>query len=272
MEQKMLPEKVDEATRAVKDALAKGVEASHFLPPQPIPEAKRVGAAVNDGNAALAGLGGQCSVKILPILAKEKKESQRVRGLPKAEPAPKVPREKEAFGHTVRPDTGFPIKDKDAEYAKEHTDYVVNDDCKKMGLLSSAPELSLPLPQLIGKIRDSMEIPVSKDDARLETAVRGCLTDGYLGPVVSGRFKELPPFMTIESREFFELHGAANKESGDSSGLFMPNSNHVMLNESIRVRSEADRMCIIAHEELHYAAYLGGGRRSSTSSNGSTRG
>lgn len=89
--------------------------------------------------------------------------------------------------------------------------------------------------------------------------VSGWLVDSYLGDVISDRFKKTPPVITFEPISFFD---AQEKAYGYLAvGFYFPDTNHIALDRNLDAtqNSIADTSNLIAHEYLHYAAYLGGG-------------
>ena len=104
-----------------------------------------------------------------------------------------------------------------------------------------------------------------RPERHAEDIATNWMTSDYLGPVVGQRFANTPPVLTVENRSSFrtidESDGAAGHlgYGSHSIGRYYPGTNHVMVAEEIRGHREADIKCIIAHEELHYASWLGGG-------------
>ncbi len=99
---------------------------------------------------------------------------------------------------------------------------------------------------------------VAEANAQLSREISGSwLTPSYLGTSIGERFARTPPVLTTEPQEFFNLIDEALSYS-DSRGFYFLNTSHVVIRED--ESSEADRRVVITHEQLHYAAWLGGGR------------
>ncbi|MFH0884292.1 MAG: hypothetical protein V1861_01120 [Candidatus Micrarchaeota archaeon] len=74
------------------------------------------------------------------------------------------------------------------------------------------------------------------------------LDSGFLGEELYSRFTQTPPVATA---------GASNI---GEDGIYFGSTNSInFTNSSIRWLSEANSECLVLHEMLHYAAYLGGG-------------
>lgn len=98
---------------------------------------------------------------------------------------------------------------------------------------------------------------VSESDRRASREIAmGWMTESYLGGFVWERFSRTAPTITTEPPEFFDLADAA-VGFRDSHGLYIPGTSHILA--SSEALSHADRLRIIVHEQLHYAAWLGGG-------------
>lgn len=82
----------------------------------------------------------------------------------------------------------------------------------------------------------------------------GWMTSDYLGGTVFGRFSAAPPVATAETGTWFAQQVAAT--GTPFAGRYYSGTNHVVVTVS---RSEASAYKMVAHEQLHYAAYLGGG-------------
>ncbi len=81
------------------------------------------------------------------------------------------------------------------------------------------------------------------------------LGTGFLGPGVQGRFKGNPPVLSLENPEFFKV-----MSSIPAVGLYFPGSNHIAVDANVeRAGKDGNTYQVIAHEQLHYASWLGGG-------------
>jgi hypothetical protein len=145
------------------------------------------------------------------------------------------------------------------EDAREHSDLLINRVLQKLDdhPLPANFVLSKPLEELARMAMNEPDGTHSQADSGRVLAISGWLDANYLGTTLSGRFGAAPPILTNESPALFEINNAAEGYSGGGNGLYLPFTNHVMI--SAAIANPADRTCIIAHETLHYAAFLGGG-------------
>jgi hypothetical protein len=81
------------------------------------------------------------------------------------------------------------------------------------------------------------------------------LGTGFLGSAIQGRFKSNPPVLSLEPPEFFKVVSTV-----PAAGVYFPGSNHIAVDANVeRAGNDADTYRDIAHEQLHYASWLGGG-------------
>ncbi len=109
------------------------------------------------------------------------------------------------------------------------------------------------------RLAATMPVPegLASWDARASREIsRTWLSESYLGEFIYSRFERSPPIITTEPQAFFEL-GDDVLGYHDTQGIYMPGTSHILI--SSRPMSDADRRRIILHEQLHYAAWLGGG-------------
>ena len=137
---------------------------------------------------------------------------------------------------------------RDAQEAREHSKMKLEE--AKMRVPQPAnPAYSAPYQAVDGKIQADNE-GISRE-----------ITGSWLGPsflddqIVSARFSRTPPILTTESASFFQVHEAFY--GYPVYGFFFPGTNHIVA--SSQFQKEADRRVLIAHEQLHYASWLGGG-------------
>ncbi len=98
---------------------------------------------------------------------------------------------------------------------------------------------------------------LAEANAQLSREISGTwLTESYLGSRLGERFASTPPILTTEPQEFFDLVNEALSYH-DTRGLYFLGTSHVVISSE---ELEADRRVVIVHEQLHYAAWLGGGR------------
>ncbi|MFH1685231.1 MAG: hypothetical protein ABH983_02895 [Candidatus Micrarchaeota archaeon] len=104
----------------------------------------------------------------------------------------------------------------------------------------------------------SVDADLAEANAQLSREISETwITESYLGSSLGGRFERTPPILTTEPPEFFDLTDDAFSYR-DSRGLYFRGTSHVVI--SSEEHDESDRRVLIAHEQLHYAAWLGGGR------------
>ena len=97
--------------------------------------------------------------------------------------------------------------------------------------------------------------------SRLNSEVSSWMGREYLGRGLHAAFSSMPPFLSEESRGLFDrfafAHGTLG--NGESVGMYFPGTNHLIMEESMLFTSPAEQRLLVAHEQLHYAAWLGGG-------------
>jgi len=124
-------------------------------------------------------------------------------------------------------------------------------------------------------IRDAISDEIIDTNSEISREVSSeWLSEEYLGSVIHARFARTPPVTTGEAQEFFDEVGLAREARRDpdvlgyghgSSGTYYNGTNHitVIANEPERGEmsdpGQADRYVRNAHEQLHYASWLGGG-------------
>lgn len=122
---------------------------------------------------------------------------------------------------------------------------------ERAGAALSASGESLPAThEWDGARRDSDQAIV---DGRAAEVI-GWMDQAFLGDTLFRRFSETPPVALVETQSWTETVRMGGIFPG--TGLYVPGTNVVFVNLP---RSEDSSYCLIAHEQLHYAAYLGGG-------------
>ncbi len=91
------------------------------------------------------------------------------------------------------------------------------------------------------------------NDMNTEVATQW-MTRDFLGDTVYERFSAALPVATTETTAWFRTVGEAGL--GGHTGYYFPGTNHIVVTMG---RSEDSSYSLMAHEQLHYAAYLGGG-------------
>jgi hypothetical protein len=253
MEPRTLPQRVDDAERAAAETLKHGAGLERIAPPPIQPEARRVADSTISAMRSLSDLSGYGRGMEPNMRRGAAETASPVASAPATRQ--KVPSFEEASrGHSA-PESAFD----NVEDARDHSTYVV---VTGQRLLEANPSpspiiLSQPLPELARMAMEEPDETRQGADAGRARTVSGWLTESFLGTVAYGRFTGTPPIVTTESPAFFEINNAADGTSGGGNGLYMRGTNHIMITTDIA--NPADRMCVIAHETLHYAAYLGGG-------------
>ena len=112
-----------------------------------------------------------------------------------------------------------------------------------------------PFPALNNLFSRSMSETAIADDV-----MKRWLSKEYLGAAVHARLMATPPILTVENRMLFQTldeaeGGAENRLLSGTIGRYSPGTNHIM----VRHLEEGRGWEVIAHEELHYASWLGGG-------------
>jgi hypothetical protein len=83
-------------------------------------------------------------------------------------------------------------------------------------------------------------------------------TGDFLGETVYRRYSGTPPIVTGEDDSW--LRAMALATGGYHPGTYYPGTNHIIVGAYEANREEGDVLKLLAHEQLHYAAYLGGGQ------------
>ena len=83
-------------------------------------------------------------------------------------------------------------------------------------------------------------------------------TSEFLGETVYRRYSDAPPVITGEDDSW--LMTMARTTGGFHPGTYYPGTNHIIVGAYQAEREEGDVLKLFAHEQLHYAAYLGGGQ------------
>jgi hypothetical protein len=144
------------------------------------------------------------------------------------------------------------------EEARAHLVSIAQD---AVDTLASHPERGSALGVDPQELARTATTPSSEDVLAFGSALSEALswmTPAYLGTTVGERFNQTPPVYAIMAPEFDALEAAAWGSSSDFGGLYVTGSNLIML-ASFEEWTQSDRLCLVAHESLHYAAYLGGG-------------
>jgi hypothetical protein len=115
---------------------------------------------------------------------------------------------------------------------------------------------------LIRAIPGSRHPPILSTDSDPGSALNaegleaaGWLDDDFLGEAIGRRFSSTPPMLTTVPREYFDALEEAEGAGADAA--YLPGTNQILIASDIA--GEADRRRVLLHEQLHYAAYLGGG-------------
>ncbi len=101
-------------------------------------------------------------------------------------------------------------------------------------------------------------------ESRSDEIARSWLTSDILGVELHRRFRQSPPLSTVIGDSDFGMHDEITGSGlptypGRSAGMYLPGTNYFIVRESVAGRDEGDQASIIVHEQLHYAAWLGGG-------------
>ncbi|MFH0885440.1 MAG: hypothetical protein V1861_07060 [Candidatus Micrarchaeota archaeon] len=121
-------------------------------------------------------------------------------------------------------------------------------------------------------IRDQISDALISTNAEItQDVTERWLSETYLGATIRSRLMRTPPVATTESVEFFNSLEAADRSPGNleygigAAGMYYPGTNHITLASPDPERgaftddTEANRRELNAHEQLHYASWLGGG-------------
>ncbi|MFH0885434.1 MAG: hypothetical protein V1861_07030 [Candidatus Micrarchaeota archaeon] len=94
---------------------------------------------------------------------------------------------------------------------------------------------------------------------RLSTEVAGWMDRSVLGATLAGRFARTPPVVTEDPHRLFRFEGFLSGGMS-AAGMYHPGTNHISMDaDAVEDLPAPARRQFIAHEMLHYAAYLGGG-------------
>ncbi len=120
---------------------------------------------------------------------------------------------------------------------------------------SGQPEPALPV-----QVRSDEELAGAQKalDGYSAAIAQSWFTRDVLGDVVYGRFNRTPPVATAEDESYFSALVMAY--GGVNPGIYYGDTNHVIMGAYQLEWDEARIMHLLVHEELHYAAFLGGGR------------
>ncbi len=124
-------------------------------------------------------------------------------------------------------------------------------------------------------IRDAIHDAVVSTNEEISREVSTeWLSEDYLGSTIYARFRRSPPVTTGESGDFFDAMGGASEARGEAdalgygygiSGTYYNGTNHITVISDEPGPAElsdphgANRYVRNAHEQLHYASWLGGG-------------
>jgi hypothetical protein len=105
---------------------------------------------------------------------------------------------------------------------------------------------------------DPRQAPAGSTE-RLSVDVAGWMGRSVLGDTLAGRFARTPPVVTEDPHRLFRFEGSLSGGMS-AAGMYHPGTNHISIDADAMadLPPEARRQTI-AHEMLHYAAYLGGG-------------
>ncbi|MCI0503445.1 hypothetical protein L0Y65_01915 [Candidatus Micrarchaeota archaeon] len=105
---------------------------------------------------------------------------------------------------------------------------------------------------------DPRQAPAGSTE-RLSVEVAGWMDRSVLGDALAGRFARTPPLVTEDPHRLFQFEGLLTGGMS-AGGMYEPGTNHIMMDaDAMADASPAARRHFIAHEMMHYAAYLGGG-------------
>jgi hypothetical protein len=256
MEPRTLPQRLEDAEHAAADMLKHGAGLERIAPPPIQPEMRRIA----DSTLSALRFVSDLSTYGRGLEASTRPPADRTvpaspRGSVGGRPIPTFEAASRGHNPSDFQDTRYTT----VEDAREHSDLLIATVLQKINdrPLPANFVLSKPIEGLTSMAMGEPDEAHSQADAGRILAISGWLDANYLGPVVSGRFEAAPPILTNESPALFELNNAAEGYSGGGNGLYLPFTNHVMI--STAIADPANRTCIIAHETLHYAAFLGGG-------------
>ncbi len=111
--------------------------------------------------------------------------------------------------------------------------------------------------------RSGVDVPeVFEEDVQAArqagTTALGWMTASYLGADLYAIVSSAPPILTVESERFFDSLDALEGHYG-SGARYFPGTNHIAV-RSVQDDIVKDALeATVAHEMLHYIAYLGGG-------------
>ncbi len=111
--------------------------------------------------------------------------------------------------------------------------------------------------------RSGVDVPeVFDEDVQVArqagTTALGWMTASYLGADLHAVVSSAPPILTVESERFFDSLDALEGHYG-STARYFPGTNHIAV-RSVQDDIVKDALeATVAHEMLHYIAYLGGG-------------
>ncbi len=105
---------------------------------------------------------------------------------------------------------------------------------------------------------------ISQIESLGEEVANNYLTSEFLGPLIYSRFHSSPPRVTIHDDASYDRLDRADGNTfptygNGSTARYHPDTNHITMRESILDQDEANQIETMVHEQLHYAAWLGGG-------------
>ncbi len=159
--------------------------------------------------------------------------------------------ERAASGHE-RPGTIFT----DAADARTHSESILDES--REAITKQAQE-GTPPPALPARVRTDEEIAELQGqiEGYSQTISTDWFTNDFLGEAVFARYSETPPIVTGEDESWF--HAQVMAFGSSRVGYYYPDTNHITIGAYQAERGETEALHIIAHEQLHYAAFLGGG-------------
>ena len=139
---------------------------------------------------------------------------------------------------------------RDVQEAREHSRQKMEEARSRIPASASAnPAAAEPYRPFDGKMQQANE-ELNRE------IMSDWLSPSYLDdPIVSMRFGRTRPILTTENPPFFKVHESFYGYA--VFGFFFPDTNHIVA--SSQYQKEGDRRVLIAHEQLHYASWLGGG-------------
>ncbi|MFH1520615.1 MAG: hypothetical protein ABID61_03150 [Candidatus Micrarchaeota archaeon] len=135
------------------------------------------------------------------------------------------------------------------------------DGIKKVGkaITDATEAISDFFERINSAITDTLSsVFITRPIPKAEQQVSSWLDASYLGEKIASRFKKTPPVITAEPESFFRKREEAY--GSPSVGIYFTDTNHIAVLDRFNTRrNHDDAFSVVAHEDLHYAAYLGGG-------------